>query len=174
MKLSDLKTGMWVKFRNGYKAIVLKDYETKNHGIGLFAFEDGISFYSDYDENLKILSKNRYDIVEVFIPQSDCLILDKENLISIWKRKEKPVLPKKLKSFFEMLSPEYKKGWIAKDKDGEVYIYQNKPKKKNGSWMCEHSNVCDNIDRLIDKSFIDWLSWEDEEPWHIPDLMEEE
>ena len=58
--------------------------------------------------------------------------------------------------------------WMARDDDGELYIFDKKPKKINGIW--------DNTDRLNDFYFFEHLfksiTSEDEEPLFIPDYVE--
>lgn len=173
MKLSDLKTGMWVKLRDNNVYLVLKDYETCRYGKGMFINKiNGFFSFSEYRDDLKHDNHEDYDIVQVLIPSGDAFVLDVNRLVPIWTRKEKPELPPELKSFFEMLDSRHKEYWIAKDIAGEVCLYQSKPVKyKDITWT---GGSCTRIDFFMDKSYFDWLSWEDEEPWYIPDLMEEE
>ena len=64
------------------------------------------------------------------------------------------------------LPKEYK--WMARDDDGELYIYDKKPKKFVGIW--------DNTERLNDFYFFEHLfksiTSEDEEPVYIDDYVE--
>lgn len=173
MKLSDLKTGMWVETRNNNMYLVLKDYDSCRHGKGILAHTIiGFLYFSEYNDDMKHISYEDFDIVQVFRPSGDECVLNVNRLMPIWQRKEKPELPPQVKSFFEMLDSKYEEYWIAKDKDGAVYLYRSKPKKReNRMWL---GGDCVNICFLIDSSYFDWLSWEDEEPWYIPDLMEDE
>lgn len=62
--------------------------------------------------------------------------------------------------------------WIARDDNGSLFIYGEKPIKKESSW--------------ISKMLIDWcgiwifnhlfqsIKWEDEEPYLIEDLLKED
>lgn len=81
------------------------------------------------------------------------------------------------KYLFEALKPEYQNGWIAKDKCGEVWVFSNKPHKEGFAWFCPHSDLVmmpESPDNLFSTELFVWLSWEDEEPRYIPDLMREE
>ena len=83
------------------------------------------------------------------------------------------------KYLFEALKPEYQNGWIAKDKDGEVWVYSDKPTKAVLGWFCSHYNsefvmMPEFPDNLFSTDPFAWLSWKDEEPRYIPDLMREE
>ena len=64
------------------------------------------------------------------------------------------------------LPKEYK--WITRDDDGELYIFDKKPKNINGIW--------DNYDRIRDFDFFEHLfksiTSEDEEPVFIDDYVE--
>ena len=62
--------------------------------------------------------------------------------------------------------------WIARDEGGDLFIYCEKPIKKESFW--------------VSKMFIDWwgicmfnhlflfIKWEDEEPYLIEDLLKED
>ena len=58
--------------------------------------------------------------------------------------------------------------WMARDDDGELYIYDKKPKNIIGIW--------DNYDRIRDFDYFEHLfksiTWEDEEPVYIDDYVE--
>lgn len=59
--------------------------------------------------------------------------------------------------------------WIAKDKDGEVCIYINKPKKEDVSW--DNFRLYKPLD-IIKDSLFDEILWEDEEPIFIDEYVE--
>ena len=70
-------------------------------------------------------------------------------------------------NFFKCIDKKYK--WIAKDKDGEVCIYINKPKKEDVSW--DNFSLYKPLD-IIKDSLFDEILWEDEEPIYIDDYVE--
>ena len=65
--------------------------------------------------------------------------------------------------------------WIAKDKSGDIFGFEEKPKKDKYVWLCEEYDYClDNtccIDGL-NQSLFNEILWEDEEPIYIDDYVE--
>ena len=65
--------------------------------------------------------------------------------------------------------------WIAKDKSGDIFGFEEKPKKDKYVWLCEEYDHClDNtccIDGL-NQSLFNEILWEDEEPIYIDDYVE--
>ena len=56
--------------------------------------------------------------------------------------------------------------WLAKDKNGKVYAYDLKPEKLKTAWESHgHS--------LLIQFPIDFLSWQDEEPYYIKEMETE-
>ena len=70
-------------------------------------------------------------------------------------------------NFFKCIDKKYE--WIAKDKDGEVYIYIDKPKKGDVSW--DNFSLYKPLD-IIKDSLFDQILWEDEEPVYIDEYVE--
>lgn len=90
MKKSDLRTGMWVKFRNGKMCIVLRD---TNNG-DLCVDGDGFMDFPAYTEDLKVINSNDptedFDIVEIWQPKycGKYYEFEKEYCKLLWKRPE--------------------------------------------------------------------------------------
>lgn len=172
MKLSDLKTGMWVKTRNNDMYLVLKDYETECYGTGAIYNEEGFKPFESYDNDMKCLDGNSYDIIEVLKAHLDCHVLSQIGLISIWKEKVIPKITPLEMEFLKALRPIYKKGWIAEDKCGEIWIYETKPVKEVGIWAgYGHVEEISFTRNIFTEILFKWLTWEDEEPCYIPDLI---
>ena len=76
-------------------------------------------------------------------------------------------------NFFKMIDKKYK--WIAKDKSGDIFGFEEKPKKDKYVWLCEEYDYClDNtccIDGL-NQSLFNEILWEDDEPIYIDDYVE--
>ena len=76
-------------------------------------------------------------------------------------------------NFFKMIDKKYK--WIAKDKSGDIFGFEEKPKKDKYVWLCEEYDYClDNtccIDGL-NQSLFNEILWEDEEPIYIDDYVD--
>ena len=88
---------------------------------------------------------------------------DIEEIIKLPKKKE---FTDDELAIMRSLPKEYK--WITRDDDGELYIFDKKPKNINGIW--------DNYDRIRDFDFFEHLfksiTSEDEEPVFIDDYVE--
>ena len=55
--------------------------------------------------------------------------------------------------------------WLARDKDGKLYAYRDKPKRDGAYWDTPVTRA-----ERIDEGF-DFVSFEDEEPWSIVYLL---
>lgn len=75
------------------------------------------------------------------------------------------------KTLFKCFDERYK--WIAKDKNRCVWMYEKKPYKniKKCRW-CMIGGLVSRL-RSFKPGLFDFLSWEDEEPTYIPDLLKE-
>ena len=64
--------------------------------------------------------------------------------------------------------------WIAKDSDGEVWTYSDKPKKRNVYWTGYPPFKPLDFEPLdiIKNSLFTEIQWEDEEPIYIDDYVE--
>lgn len=172
MKLSDLKTGMWVKLRNGDMCLFLKDYETMYYGTGAFVCIDGgFSSYSEYLDDMKHknMEHNCLDIVEVFKPKGDQRVLNKDYLASIWKRVD---IPESAIEVLKNINPKYE--WIAKDSTGILFVYSKKPKKDKDGWSPQGFLDFEPMSYLFKQNLFDWINWDDDEPYYIPDLIGED
>jgi hypothetical protein len=78
------------------------------------------------------------------------------------------------KYFLESLNDKYE--WIAKDEDGAVWCYKFKPEKytqdKNKRWTTYGRGNIAGFRNVFKKELFDFLSWEDEEPTNIKELLE--
>jgi len=87
---------------------------------------------------------------------------------TIQKLPKKPKLTEAEKIILENLPKEHK--WIARDKNGKIYTYTNKPKKIEIVWS---DNVdCEGI--TIFNHLFQFIKWEDEEPYNIEELLKGE
>lgn len=88
-----------------------------------------------------------------------------KNIIKLPKKKQ---FSQDTLNFFKMIDKRWE--WIAKDKDGRVFVYDGKPiKTKSYNWDC--SKYCRKCDVLI-QSIFDQILWEDEEPIYIDEYVE--
>lgn len=58
--------------------------------------------------------------------------------------------------------------YIARDKDGSLYVYKDKPSKKEDVWCSLYGNC--RVDRCID-DLLHFISWVDKEPMSIEKLL---
>lgn len=83
-----------------------------------------------------------------------------------WLYEEHVDAPKiniRTKMFFEAIQT----GWVARDKDKSIFYYKDKPKKTTSGWMQVEWT---NLSRLEFLS-LDFIRWEDEEPWKVEDIV---
>ena len=90
--------------------------------------------------------------------------ISKVTVIKLPKKKE---FSQETLNFFKCIDKKYK--WIAKDIDGGVCIYINKPKKEDVSWV--NFGSYKPLDIIKDSLFTE-IKWEDEEPVYIDDYVD--
>ena len=155
MKKSDLKYGNVVENRKGIKYL----YHYKNSDQFLNLDYDGFLWIRNFDENLKCIDDlNELDIMKVY---KDYTLTE-----LLWERKEKPKPTYDEKIILRNLPEKYK--WIARDKDGLIFLYAKKPSKCEYSW-----GGCKYILLPLEHLF-QFIQWEDEEPYSIEDLLKGE
>lgn len=96
---------------------------------------------------------------------------NKEEILKILlsEHKEKPKLTDDEKAILRNIDNTFK--YIARDEDGELFIFERKPIKSDYYWDCDVFNNCLNLN-VFNKLFKS-IKWEDDEPWNISDLLEE-
>ena len=61
--------------------------------------------------------------------------------------------------------------WMARDKDGELYVYFDKPSKnESGGFFGGNKICCDCVSELLDCGLFESVRWEDNEPTRISDI----
>ena len=73
----------------------------------------------------------------------------------------KPTLTAKERAFCEMVT----EGYIARDEDGELYIYANEPLKEKVGWSYDADYL------ILNSEYFPFIKWEDESPWSIEELL---
>jgi hypothetical protein len=94
------------------------------------------------------------------------LIIGKESIIKLPK---KPKLTEDEKAILRNMPKKYK--YIARDYWGELYIYENKPKKGDNRWIIFGSDYFNNLNMF--QHLFQFIKWEDKEPYNIQELLEE-
>src|SRR5574344_2090362 len=59
-------------------------------------------------------------------------------------------------------------GWIAKDKNTSLWVYEKEPRKHEDCWD-EFTGTCE----MIDSPLFRFIQWDDEEPYSIAELIRE-
>lgn len=77
-------------------------------------------------------------------------------------KKPKPKLTKEEAAFCKIMSD----GYIARDTDGTVWLYSEKPYKYYDHW---DSDTGKHI--AIDEEYFKFIEWGDAEPWNISELL---
>lgn len=99
------------------------------------------------------------------------LISGKEKIIKLPK---KPLLTEDERVILENLPKKYK--YIARDCFGtllgELYVYEDKPKKEGDKWIRGRIGSSFNNLSLFQRLF-KFIKWEDEQPYKIQELLEE-
>lgn len=157
MTKEDLKHGNVVETRDGDKYI-FNYVEGKSYFIRLDGAGFNPSKYYKYD--LCIDDSNREsDIVKVY---KDYTLKE-----LLWKRKEPIKLTDDEITILRNIDEEFK--YIARDSNGLLYIYKNKPDKTYDLCWGNGRGTCFCFNHLFQ-----FIKWEDEEPYLIEDLLEEQ
>ncbi len=80
------------------------------------------------------------------------------------------VIPKKCRRVLKQLNKKYE--WIAKDKNGRVYIYTKEPVRELYEWISQGRK--ERIDELFPKLDYSWLSFEDYAPVNFREVLKGE
>lgn len=136
------------------------------------AYEDKIKEY-DYDFALK-----NGEVIRCYSTCKNCDFRSnnsgncKYNQLKWLYEKYKIKIPLATKFILENLNEKYK--WIAKDVNGKVWAYENRPKKEIdiNKWTNVDSGYMCGFAKVFKERVFDFLSWGDEEPTNIKELLE--
>ena len=155
MKKSDLKNGNVVELRGGdfyvlanvYNKSILITLKGKYH-FNLNNYSIDLTHICGF-ENLDIMKVYKdYTLTEL-----------------LWERKGKPKLTEDEKVILRNVPQYY--NWIARDGNGVVCLYPDKPHKSKTIW--------DSYGALFPfHHLFQFIKWEDDEPYLIEDLLGEE
>ena len=131
----------------------------------IFGVEKGEEFKINGKDTIYFITDNilQYKINSYHSKVSNLKV---NEIIKITKLPKKKNFSRETLNFFEFIDKEYK--WIAKDKDEEVWIFIDKPKKCNVSWA--NFGSYKPLD-IIKNSLFTEIKWEDEEPIYIDDYV---
>lgn len=144
------KNGIIQKF---FKILGIKPYECFN------LRGDSSLYYIDYGLNLHCRTLN--DEYKLNKQRSNDIIVDilreKKTIVFIHAKEDQIAIDYALACGYS---------WIAKDKDGTIYAYKEKPQKIDNNRIWADDNSFRNGTLKIGLP-ISFLSWEDEEPYYI-------
>ena len=128
-----------------------------------------------WDKNGKVgVTKNEVPCDCYIINCNDCIMFDDHNqcqeVIFKWLMAEhvdKPKLTRKERQFCELVET----GYIARDFNGNVYYYNNRPYKKNTLWYSIPQDSTNLKRILFPNNHFKFIEWSDKEPWTIEDLL---
>lgn len=169
MKKSDLKCGQVVELRNNTLAMKLGNN---------FIYFDGYDEIEDWDEDLKesYTQDKNMDIMGVYDIKNGFNFMhlsDKRKekcfLRLIWERKEIPKLTQIEIVLLEALPKDY--GYIARDEDKELGIFESKPRKFTNWKNWDAENNFTKADTFHYPHLFNFIKWEDDEPWKISELI---
>ena len=156
MNKSDLKYGNAVELRNGDFYVLVNVY---NESI-LIALTSKYHFNFDaYDKDLTV--KCGFETLDIMKVYKDYTC---KNLL--WERKPKPQLTEDEKVILKNIPKKYK--YITRDKSGLIFLCSKKPSKCDYSWI-GYNDIAFPYDHLFK-----FITWDDEEPYLIEDLLGEE
>ena len=132
----------------------IKNYDFKGEDISCFLAR--LSLHKKYDD-------------QCYRSSDGCEECLKNSLMELLKEHKEQKEPVKLTRFeYEYLKVAKKEGFnfIARDGDGRLFLYKNKPFKSLDEWIVA-SKDCS---RILD-SLLNFVKWEDEEPCNIDEIL---
>lgn len=160
--LSDLKNEMIVELRNGKLFIVLGD---------CFVGERYCMRKDQYSEQFRFNGDDRFwDIVAVYrknhMYSNGLLGLLQPNSDPIWEEKQIVKILEPDRTVLKNLDEKYQ--WIARDKNGTVCVYGEKPFKGTATWNGECFKCLKHFPKLFQ-----FVQWRDVEPVNFRELLKE-
>ena len=133
----------------------------------LLGVEEGEEFKLSESDLTHRINNNKLEVLYEGLWGYTAIAFNKVAKSEITKLPKKKEFSQDTLNFFKCIDKKFK--WIDKDKDGEVCIYINKPKKEDVSW--NNFSFYKPLDIIKDSLFTE-IKWEDEEPVYIDDYVE--
>lgn len=152
---ADLKDGMVVQYRNGWYRVVLGGCTTLGT-VCSDGYETRPKDLSDYNNDLT--NRNGYrdlDIMKVFNVEQ-----------VLWERKEIKLTDAE-RAWLTVAKHDGKR-YIARDYNGELYAYTERPPRGVASWYLTGANTCKKI---WSENLFEFITWSDDEPYLIEYLL---
>ena len=136
----------------------------------IFGVEEGEEFKFEGYEAIYFIQNGYLYFINSTKKKSSLSINDVvgKNIIKLPKKKE---FTDDELCILRNIDKEYK--WIAKDRDGDLWIYNNKPKKEYDRYWRDCSSKSLSFEPLdiFKNSLFTEIKWEDEEPVYIDDYV---
>ena len=119
------------------------------------------------------LDEDEVKCVCSYIRCKKCVVYDGNNCqkgVFEWLMAEhvdKPKLTRKERQFCELVGT----GYIARDYNGNIYYYNNRPDKEGKLWYSIPKNSINLKYILFSDNHFKFIEWSDKEPWAIEDLL---
>ena len=133
----------------------------------IFGVEEGEEFKMEgicIDVNSVYLIKNNMLCFKDKLPLSCLYVNDLPNISKIIKLPKKKEFTDDELCILRNIGRKYK--WIARDKDTQIFVFENKPKRINDVWK-NYDFKAFPFNHLFNS-----ITWEDEEPVFIDDYVE--
>ena len=134
----------------------------------LLGVEEGEEFKIDGYEDIYFIQNGYLYFIDIDSTKKKSYLIINDvvgkNIIKIPKKKN--FIDDEL-CILKNINKEYK--WIAKDRDGDLWIYTNEPKKEDdGHWRdCSSKSLSFEPLDIFKNSLFTEIKWEDEEPVYI-------
>ena len=134
----------------------------------IFNVEEGEEFKVDGKDTIYFITDNilQYKINSYHSKVSNLKVNESIKIAKLPKKKQ---FSQDTLNFFKCIDKEWE--WIAKDFDGEIFIYDKKPNKVRDRWNGKGVTGL-YINNYVNQSLFDQILWEDEEPVYIDDYVD--
>jgi hypothetical protein len=126
MKKSDLRNGMVVETRDKFRFLVIGDnLQGKDGYLKLQDYKDDMQFGNNHEPGY--INLDNFDIMKVY---PNIFVITDYNVMQqpLWERRETLRLTSDEIAILRNIDKKYK--WIARDKNGILYIYDSVLKKR--------------------------------------------
>ena len=164
MKKQELEKGMVVETRDKLRFLVIGDnLEGKDGYLKLQDYKDDMQFGNNHQPGY--INLDNFDIMKVY---PNIFVITDYNVMQqpLWERKEPPRLTNDEIAILRNIDKEYK--WIARDKNGILYIYDSVPKKR-GNYRWSRDTL--HVDLSLFSNMFNFIQRWDDKPYNINDLL---
>lgn len=133
---------------------LILNYDTEN-------CEDDFNCYLS-----RIATNQNYSIQCYRDSDIDCSKCLKLSLVDLLEEYKEPIKLTAFEYKYLKIAKKSEYNFIARDGDGRLFLYKNKPFKSLDEWIVASKDCC----RILDSLF-KFVKLEDEEPWNIDNIL---